>query len=250
MEDHRLAALPVALALLAVTVPVGGCGKGSLAGDSGSPVAGDAGTLMACDDGTAEQDCCPGSVASGVACAAAGPVQCWTRCTSGYRGQFVCSDGTWLAGHGLFPCAADASTDALDASDMAHGCRPGSADCGPVGTWSCTPQHACCMGGGSGDADGEARPCGRDRRGQLEARRARRPRLRSDSRPRRARPERGALPSASPAFAAHSSEGWALAGAVCANTIAIDKDNEMPTSTGMNLGLTMRPSRVCPSPSR
>ena len=49
---------------------------------------------------------CPSSVSGNQPCN--GTVgQCWTPCVNGTRGQFVCSDGTWLAGHGLFPCGPD-----------------------------------------------------------------------------------------------------------------------------------------------
>src|SRR5690349_2780013 len=50
--------------------------------DSGMPSTG--GT---CPSGTAGNQPCDGAIA-----------QCWTACVSGSRGQFVCSDGTWLAG--------------------------------------------------------------------------------------------------------------------------------------------------------
>jgi hypothetical protein len=56
--------------------------------DAGTPSMG--GTCIADVGGKA----CNGSVA-----------QCWSSCANGYRSQFVCSGGTWLAGKGLFPCA-------------------------------------------------------------------------------------------------------------------------------------------------
>jgi hypothetical protein len=77
-------------------------------------------SLQACNDGTGKMNCCPESAESGKSCSE--PVQCWTPCTSGWQSQFVCSGGTWVAGHGLFPCGRDAG-----ASD-AGGDVTGSAD--------------------------------------------------------------------------------------------------------------------------
>src|SRR4051812_41074969 len=60
--------------------------------------------LRGCGDGTGNTDCCASTVASGGSCSSDG-LECWTKCNAGLHGHFVCgSDGTWLAGHGLFPC--------------------------------------------------------------------------------------------------------------------------------------------------
>jgi len=78
-----------------------------------SDAAGDGGTGRGevCNDGTGAMDCCPAGTVSGGDC----PVDnltCYSQCafptntsTQGTRTGFYCSSGTWLAGHGLFPCA-------------------------------------------------------------------------------------------------------------------------------------------------
>jgi hypothetical protein len=67
-----------------------------------------------CDDGTGATDCCPVGAKDLTACANPG-LSCWTRCRfaspdsgQGVRSQLECISGSWLAGHGLFPCRRDA----------------------------------------------------------------------------------------------------------------------------------------------
>ena len=72
--------------------------------------AGGGGVLLetvACSDGTGATDCCPVGVLAGSICSVNSGSGCWTPCKSGYRGQFICSGGTWTAGQGLFTCGAD-----------------------------------------------------------------------------------------------------------------------------------------------
>jgi hypothetical protein len=64
-----------------------------------------------CNDGTGAQDCCPSGTAAGEVCAE-DAAMCYSRCvfpddaaTQGTRSTFSCLQGTWLAGHGLFPCS-------------------------------------------------------------------------------------------------------------------------------------------------
>jgi hypothetical protein len=78
----------------------------------GGPDAGSDGAVEACNDGTGDADCCTQGVASGEPCSVA-DLQCWTRCSpQNSRSQFVCSDGNWLAGKGLFPCGAGSDVPA------------------------------------------------------------------------------------------------------------------------------------------
>ena len=106
-----------------------------------------AGILVACNDGTGLLDCCSSAVVESASCSAEG-VECWTQCSQGLRGHHVCSGGTWLAGHGLFPCGdggtiTDAATfDASDAApaDASAGSEAGSPCAsagGTVGTALC-----------------------------------------------------------------------------------------------------------------
>ena len=74
--------------------------------------------LVPCDDGTGATDCCPQGSVSGATCAISA-TSCWTGCdfsmsiaaaSQGYRSEMSCTDGHWMAGHGLFPCSrADAA---------------------------------------------------------------------------------------------------------------------------------------------
>jgi hypothetical protein len=73
-----------------------------MAPNDGGRTTSDGGTV-ACNDGTGGTDCCPDGVKSGAACTEP-DLRCWSRCSQGYRMQYACSGGTWLAGHGLFPC--------------------------------------------------------------------------------------------------------------------------------------------------
>jgi hypothetical protein len=84
--------------------------------------------VVACNDGTGSVDCCPPGTASGVACVQS--VQCWTQCNRGLHSQFYCGGGTWIAGHGAFPCGdsgvAGAESDGgavLDGSTEAGQCQ-------------------------------------------------------------------------------------------------------------------------------
>jgi hypothetical protein len=89
-----------------------GADGGGAGGAGGTTAAGGAGGT-----GTTGGDC-PASAQSAASCD--GRIeQCWTRCNGGFRSQFVCSGGAWLAGHGLFPCAADAGTS-NDAGKAGH----------------------------------------------------------------------------------------------------------------------------------
>jgi hypothetical protein len=76
-----------------------------------SPSDGGAATGEACNDGTGAWDCCPAGAVGGESCAGASST-CSTRCsfaddaaTQGTRSYLYCSGGTWLSGHGLFPCS-------------------------------------------------------------------------------------------------------------------------------------------------
>lgn len=59
-----------------------------------------------CDDGTGATDCCANRVKDSGSCSQV--ATCWNRCVSGGRSQLTCNGATWIAGHGLFPCGADA----------------------------------------------------------------------------------------------------------------------------------------------
>ena len=74
--------------------PCGNEGTGGAPGSGGSTGAGGSGTTGGD---------CPASVQSNAVVCDGRIEQCWTQCNSGFRGQFVCSDGSRLAGHGLFP---------------------------------------------------------------------------------------------------------------------------------------------------
>ena len=73
---------------------------------------------QACNDGTGAMDCCPAGAADGLACEVpADPsavVECFTQCSpSGWRSTLSCTTGTWIGGHGLFPCGtADSGAEA------------------------------------------------------------------------------------------------------------------------------------------
>lgn len=83
---------------------------------------------------------CPSNIAGNAPCD--GRIeQCWTACTQGFRGQYVCSDGTWLAGHGLFPCGADAGSSSNPGNPMDAG-HPNDAGPVPV-SLSCTRSADC-----------------------------------------------------------------------------------------------------------
>jgi hypothetical protein len=80
----------------------------------GAPVlvasAADGGGTQICADETGAADCCPAEAHAGGACSLSG-ITCWTRCRfasreadAGTRARLSCSDGVWVAGHGLFPC--------------------------------------------------------------------------------------------------------------------------------------------------
>jgi hypothetical protein len=83
---------------------------------SNTDLSGDEAPLGAepCIDGTGATDCCPmGAKGNGV-CEYPG-LHCWTRCAfssadapQGMRAALGCSSGTWVAGHGLFPCQREA----------------------------------------------------------------------------------------------------------------------------------------------
>jgi hypothetical protein len=102
--------------------PCGSTGAGGATGSGGTTGTAGAGTMGGdCPAGVQGNASCDGRIE-----------QCWTQCTQGFRGQFVCSDGTWLAGHGLFPCGADAGTPKQDAGGPLPGVSTscmGSADC-------------------------------------------------------------------------------------------------------------------------
>lgn len=107
------------------------CGTGGTGGSTGSGGAsGSGGNTSVGGSGTTGGDC-PAGVQGNAPCD--GRIeQCWTQCNSGSRGQFVCSGGTWLAGHGLFPCGSDAGTPNQDAGGPLPGVSTscaGSADC-------------------------------------------------------------------------------------------------------------------------
>lgn len=70
---------------------IGPCGGPSLA------------PLVSCNDGTGANNCCGPDVAGGAPCNEP-DLQCWTACTQSYHGHYLCSDGAWIAGKGLFPC--------------------------------------------------------------------------------------------------------------------------------------------------
>jgi hypothetical protein len=88
------------------------CHSGASPTDVSPSGAGDdvAATRVACDDGTGATDCCPNGTVAGGNCSAGNSI-CYSRCvfaddasTQGTRNEFSCPGGTWLAGHGLFPC--------------------------------------------------------------------------------------------------------------------------------------------------
>src|ERR1041385_1512167 len=54
--------------------------------------------------------------------------QCWTACAGGYRTQFECHAGKWVGTFGLFPCGADAGTEA------SYGGSPGGGAAGASGS--------------------------------------------------------------------------------------------------------------------
>jgi hypothetical protein len=62
---------------------------------------------------------CPSDARSSAPCDGR-VAQCWTACAQGFKEQLVCSDGAWLAGHGLFPCGPDASTPPPDGGSGTH----------------------------------------------------------------------------------------------------------------------------------
>lgn len=72
---------------------------------------------------------CPASAAGNAPCDGS-IAQCWTQCTQGFREQFVCSGGTWIAGHGLFPCGVDGGSSgaggATGSGDVSSGGAAGS----------------------------------------------------------------------------------------------------------------------------
>src|SRR5262245_25413773 len=121
-------AVSVRIMLVVLSSSLNGCGGATTAGGAqvGNGVA-DAG-LSACNDGTGGNDCCPDGAMSGAQCNS--DSRCWTRCSNGFRGEMSCSGGTWIAGHGLFPC------DAPEA---------GAALSGPA---ACADAGGRCVGGG------------------------------------------------------------------------------------------------------
>jgi hypothetical protein len=99
----------------ALTIYFAACGGNILTPDPGNATS-DAGTVgapdrdaakiqIACDDGTGNSDCCPPDAKGGAVCSVAN-AECFTRCSGeGLRGHLFCgTDGTWIAGRGLFPC--------------------------------------------------------------------------------------------------------------------------------------------------
>jgi hypothetical protein len=99
-----------------LVVACGGKASPRPAGDAGKPPA----KPVPCDDGTGRKDCCPVTLASGEACDF-GPDTCWTKCNRGFTSQASCSGGTWILGHGLFPCGSDAGAPAAP-SDAGQPC--------------------------------------------------------------------------------------------------------------------------------
>jgi hypothetical protein len=109
-----------------------GPGRTPCNAEAGSPLTG--GT---CPAGVVEGDSCDGSVE-----------QCWTPCSTGLRGQYACSEGTWTAGKGLFPCgdAGSAVVGGVCPADVgpgvpcsgSGGCRTSCAGGGYQTYWSCT----------------------------------------------------------------------------------------------------------------
>lgn len=87
----------------AADCPHGGAGFGC---ESGICVAGQSSASGGGPGGSAPDASvqCPASFVEGAACDLPATTTCSTGCTNGYRGQFVCSGGHWVAGKGLFPC--------------------------------------------------------------------------------------------------------------------------------------------------
>jgi hypothetical protein len=90
----------------------------SASGDSGTPS-----TSGPCPIGVAGNDPCDGTIA-----------QCWTACVSGSRGQFVCSEGTWVAGQGLFPCGQGNGSGGSAGADLDAALAGGPGAGGAAGT--------------------------------------------------------------------------------------------------------------------
>ena len=93
--------------VLGCACQIGVSGADAHPSDSGDGVSA---TTEACNDGTGAADCCPSSTIVGGSCSS-GISTCYSRCAfaedssrQGSRGEFSCPSGTWLAGHGLFPC--------------------------------------------------------------------------------------------------------------------------------------------------
>lgn len=105
-----------------------------------------------CVPGTASQDTCYGDA------------QCWTPCSNGYRSHFVCNGEKWVAGHGLFPCSADAGssvgTDGICPARVTSGasCGAGDDQCWTMCTNDLRSQFVC--SGGQWLAGKGLFPCG------------------------------------------------------------------------------------------
>jgi len=78
-------------------------GCGGRTNSAATEPANDSGRLVACNDGTGRDICCPKDASAGVSCVIDGTA-CWTVCEHGYTSTLTCTDGKWIAGHGLFPC--------------------------------------------------------------------------------------------------------------------------------------------------
>ncbi|HVW30253.1 MAG TPA: hypothetical protein VHC69_33075 [Polyangiaceae bacterium] len=105
------------------------CGNGTWSAGKG---------IYPCTNGTD----CPFDASSGAACDGS-VAQCWTPCAGGFKQQYACSGGFWQAGHGLFPCGADAGAS-IEAGATSN---PGdTADSGgplPGVSTSCTQSADC-----------------------------------------------------------------------------------------------------------
>jgi hypothetical protein len=119
-------------------------------GDSGTPTTGGP-----CPTGIAGNEPCDGTI-----------TQCWLGCVNGLRGQFVCSDGTWVAGKGVFPCGQGGGTGGstlTHESGVAGGVAGGGAGAGGLGTGLAG------AGGGSVGTGGAPLDAGRNEGGRADA---------------------------------------------------------------------------------
>jgi hypothetical protein len=95
--------------------------------------------------------------AEGGTCTAGAPCavgdSCELPCSGGYRGRLYCSDGTWQAGLGLFPCSDfDAASDTNVTFDTAD--RRDAADAPTCSIGDALVSDASCTAMDAGCADG------------------------------------------------------------------------------------------------